>query len=88
MLEQGGQSGILKIETMYETGSFTIAEQCIFDAEFGSLRDNDAVFHFLKQNRGKFEFQPKQMSNLDYDFHKSITSLLMEGCRIMDEENA
>jgi hypothetical protein len=35
--------------------------------------------------KGKFAFEPQELSDLQRTFHKDTTSLLLEGFRRMDE---
>ena len=51
----------------------------------GKKHAEEAVYEVLKFNDGTFVFDPQEVSVKKPEITASITSLLMEGCRILDE---
>ena len=45
----------------------------------------EAVYEVLNYNEGTFAFDPQDISFKKPEITASITSLLMEGCRLLDE---
>jgi pSer/pThr/pTyr-binding forkhead associated (FHA) protein len=85
MIEIGRKTGVLTIKTDLGEGNYSIQAGRIANATFNGLSGEKAVFEALKANHGPFAFTP--MFDLPDQPQKSlnITSLLMEGCRILDE---
>jgi pSer/pThr/pTyr-binding forkhead associated (FHA) protein len=85
MLETGYKTGILTLKTDEGEGTYTIISGQVVKAEFGKKHAEEAVYEVLKFNDGMFAFDPQEVSVKKPEITASITSLLMEGCRILDE---
>jgi pSer/pThr/pTyr-binding forkhead associated (FHA) protein len=88
MLEHGAKTGTLTLKTDIGEGTFTINKGKIISAEFGKARDENAVFESIRSNRGTFSFSPVADVTKESRITDSTTVLLMEGCRLLDEENS
>lgn len=87
MLETGCKSGILTLQTNRGEGTFMISKGQVVTANFEEKDDAEAVFEVLRYNQGMFAFNPQDVTVRDPQITVSTTSLLMEGCRLLDEAN-
>lgn len=85
MLETGYKTGILTLKTDGGEGTYTVVSGQVVEATFNTKHAEDAVYEVLKFNDGTFAFNPQDISVKKPEITASITSLLMEGCRILDE---
>lgn len=86
MLETGCKTGELIIRTDKEqNGSFIIINGQIIAGKFGSKKGEDAVYEILKYTQGKFTFKPEFSPPVKPEINMPTTSILMEGCRLLDE---
>lgn len=87
MLDAGGKTGILRlnIENHIE-GIFTICSGQVIAASMGESYGEDAFYEILRYNTGNFAFKPQEIITDEPQIVASTTSLLMEGCRMLDEE--
>jgi len=85
MIETGNKSGILTLKTAGGEGAFTITGGRIVTAHFDEKKAEEAVYEALKHNQGKFSFNPQEIAVSRPEITASITALLMEGCRLLDE---
>lgn len=85
ILETGGKSGLLSLKTNGGEGSYTIMSGQVVAAQFHELQGPEAVFEVLKYSHGFFAFNPENVAIKKPQITMSTTSLLMEGCRQLDE---
>jgi hypothetical protein len=85
MIETGGKSGMLALATADGEGTYTISNGHIAAAQFKELRGEEAVYAILQYNQGTFNFSPQVITMEAPEITESITFLLMEGCRRLDE---
>ena len=85
MLETGGKTGILEIKTTRGKGIYNIYIGQVISARFEGFKAEKAVYEVLKFNKGMFSFHPEDIAAKNPQIKRSTTSLLMEGCRLLDE---
>jgi pSer/pThr/pTyr-binding forkhead associated (FHA) protein len=85
MLESGRKTGMLSLKTDIGEGSYAVEKGRIISARFGDLFGDKAVFEALKASHGPFAFNPQADLPENRQITLTITSLLMEGCRLLDE---
>lgn len=85
MLETGGKTGILEIKTTRGKGIYNIYRGQVISARFEGFKAEKAVYEVLKFNKGMFSFHPEDIAAKNPQIKRSTTSLLMEGCRLLDE---
>lgn len=85
MLEAGGKTGVLEIKTTRGKGTYNIYKGQVISARFEEFKAVKAVYEVLKFNKGMFSFNPEDVAAKNPQIKRSTTSLLMEGCRLMDE---
>ena len=76
---------LLQTENGFE-GIFTICNGQVTTGSLGEYYGEDAVYEILRYNTGNFAFKPQELITEEPQIIASTTSLLMEGCRILDEE--
>ncbi len=87
ILETGYKSGILTIKTADGDGSFTISNGQVASALIKGIEGGEAVYEALKYTEGMFNFKPQDVAIEKNQIPLNITSLLMEGCRRLDESS-
>jgi FHA domain/Domain of unknown function (DUF4388) len=87
MLETGRKTGMLSMKTDIGEGVYSILSGKIISAKFNALHGEKAVFEALKASRGPFAFTSQSDIPETRQITREITSLLMEGCRLLDEAN-
>jgi pSer/pThr/pTyr-binding forkhead associated (FHA) protein len=85
MIEAGGKSGILTMQTSSGEATFTICNGHIANASFNQKSGEEAVYDILGINKGSFTFTPQNPDIENPEIAMSITFLLIEGCRRLDE---
>jgi pSer/pThr/pTyr-binding forkhead associated (FHA) protein len=85
MVESGGKSGIISLQTQSGEGIFSICNGHIAFASFNGKSGEEAVYDVLTQNKGTFTFTPQNIQTDNPEITMSITFLLIEGCRRLDE---
>ncbi|MBN1129716.1 MAG: DUF4388 domain-containing protein [Chitinispirillaceae bacterium] len=85
MIEAGGKSGILLMQTANGEGSFTVCNGHIALAAFNGRSGEEAVYDILNFNQGTFSFSPQNIMIENPEITMSVTFLLIEGCRRLDE---
>jgi pSer/pThr/pTyr-binding forkhead associated (FHA) protein len=85
MLETGRKTGMLTMKTDIGEGSYVIQKGRIISGKFGDLHGDKAVFEALKASHGPFAFDPHSDIPESRQITLTTTSLLMEGCRLLDE---
>jgi pSer/pThr/pTyr-binding forkhead associated (FHA) protein len=88
MLEVGAKTGVLTLETETGAGTYAVLKGAIVTASFNERDGAEAVYAILSQNKGSFAFCPQDIVEGGQPLGASITSLLMEGCRRLDEASA
>ena len=88
MLESGQKTGKLLIKTSDGTGSFTLYRGMIVTATFGAAHGEQAVFKIIAFTKGMFAFVSQPESSIKERSTKSTTALLMEGCRLLDQQKS
>ncbi len=86
MLETGYKTGLLTLKTNGGEGQFIINSGQVIAGEFEEITGADAVYESLRYNKGMFTFHPQEDIEKKPQIKISTTSLLMEGCRRLDEE--
>ncbi len=85
MLETGYKSGKLSLKTNGGEGTYLISNGQIVAAEFEETNGVEAVYQVLKYDKGMFVFDHQEITEIKEEIEISTTSLLMEGCRRLDE---
>ncbi len=86
MLESGNKTGDLMIKVDDIRGNFIIKEGQIIRGEFADKSAHEAVYAILQYNHGMFAFKPRIVNDAP-QIDTTTTNLLMEGCRILDEQS-
>jgi pSer/pThr/pTyr-binding forkhead associated (FHA) protein len=84
MLEMGGKSGLLEIETSDERCNIWFREGEPIHAETEKLAGFDAALSIVNAASGSFRFDP-QPNTQEPTIACTVTELLLEGCRRADE---
>ncbi len=84
-IEFNEKTGTLEIFTENQNGTLVIYDGKPVYAEMGELRDNAAVLLMLQQTRGNFSFRSKIEAG-EMTMNITLTGLLLEASRIIDEE--
>lgn len=87
MLESGRKTGSLTMKTEYGEGAYLFEKGNVVTARFADKSGDKAVFEVLKFCQGTFSFSPLEKISERPQVSSTTTMLLMEGCRIMDEEH-
>jgi response regulator RpfG family c-di-GMP phosphodiesterase len=85
VLSQGRKTGALKIRSGADAGEIHFVAGDIFDAKFGRLAAEDAMYAMLKLQQGDFMLEPSFKAEKRV-IQMSAEGLLLEGMRRMDEE--
>ena len=86
-LDAGSKTGELFLKTPAGSGSFLLSNGKIAEASFGDLTGENAVYASLRCNTGTFAFTAQEVMVTDPDQLLNTAFLLIEGCRLMDEES-
>jgi CheY-like chemotaxis protein len=91
MIEMERKSGVLKLERPGCTGRVFVRQGRVLAARLSGDRAPEdasraagAVYHVLTWTTGKFDFTPGDV-DVDEEITESVTGLLMEGARLLDE---
>lgn len=85
LLEIGNREGHLFFTTEHGAGDILLHKGRVIDASFGSLQGEAAFYALMRQESGRFEFQPGAVSPGSVrTITQPNTSLLMEGARQLD----
>jgi len=87
MLEHGAKTGVLSLKSDIGEGTFTFKKGKIISASFGKSLDEKAVYGAIRCSCGSFSFSPRTDITKEHRITAATTALLMEGCRLLDEEN-
>jgi pSer/pThr/pTyr-binding forkhead associated (FHA) protein len=85
MLESGRKTGSLSLKTDSGEGAYLFEKGNVVTARFAEKSGDKAVFEVLRFGHGTFSFSPLEKISEKPQISSTTTSLLMEGCRIMDE---
>lgn len=85
LLEIGNREGQLFFTTERGVGEIKLQKGRVVDASFGSVEGEPAFYALMREERGRFEFQPGALpSRLQRTITLPTTTLLMEGARQLD----
>lgn len=85
LLEISNRDGQLFFTTERGVGEIKLLKGKIVDASFGSINGEQAFYALMREERGRFEFQPGlPPGRLNRSISGATTSLLMEGARQLD----
>jgi pSer/pThr/pTyr-binding forkhead associated (FHA) protein len=87
MLELGGQSGCLMVEGHDGECGIWLTNGRIAHAETAKSRGLDAALEIAQTAAGRFEFTPGSPAP-EESFSASMTEVILEASRLMDEANA
>ncbi len=87
MLELSRVTGTLSVMTRQTNATVLIADGKARHAAYGTIVGDDAVYRLMADGSGRFEFTPGRCDVTDEEatVTQSITSLVMEGARLLDE---
>jgi pSer/pThr/pTyr-binding forkhead associated (FHA) protein len=85
ILELGSKSGVLSIEADQANGRLWLAHGAPVHAETKQHSGFDAAVEIVNFTGGRFTFQPHE-GELERTIEASVTELLLEASRILDEE--
>jgi len=88
MLEYGRKTGVLTLKTDIGNGTFSFDCGQVISGSFAHAQDEQAVFQALTCSRGTFSFTSLDEVTEKPRISSTTTALLMEGCRLLDEENS
>jgi len=84
ILEMGNKTGLLRIEADQATGRLWLAHGAPFHAETKRHSGFDAAVEIVNFTGGRFTFQPHD-GDVERTIEASVTELLLEASRILDE---
>jgi pSer/pThr/pTyr-binding forkhead associated (FHA) protein len=87
MLELGGQSGCLMVESDDGECGLWLANGRLVHAETAKTRGIDAALEIAQTSAGRFEFTPGSPAP-ENSFEASMTEVILEASRLLDEANA
>ncbi len=83
------KTGVLTLDFSGRSGKVSFRQGCIINAEFGELRNEEAIFKVLAERRGLYRFttglSPQEMRAAEIG---DFMALLMEGVKRVDEEQS
>ena len=85
VLELNRKTGKLVVISNAGRGEMYIEEGQVVHARLGELAGEEAVYEMLAQERGYFEFDMRDVSEVEHTIHVKTANLLMEGFRRLDE---
>jgi pSer/pThr/pTyr-binding forkhead associated (FHA) protein len=85
ILELGSKSGMLSIEADQDNGRLWLAQGAPVHAETKQHSGFDAAIEIVNFTGGRFTFQPYE-GELERTIEASVTELLLEASRLLDEE--
>ncbi len=85
ILELGSKSGMLSIEADQDNGRLWLAQGAPVHAETKQHSGFDAAIEIVNFTGGRFTFQPHE-GELERTIEASVTELLLEASRLLDEE--
>jgi hypothetical protein len=87
MLEMGGQSGCLSVESSAGDCAMWLISGRVVHAETAKQRGMEAAFELAQIESGRFEFAPGSPAP-EQSFECSVTEVILEASRLLDEANA
>jgi len=87
MLEMGGQSGCLVVESHDGEGFLWLDAGRVVHAETAKARGLAAALAIAQASRGRFDFAPGSPAP-ERSFSASVTEVILEATRLLDEEGA
>jgi hypothetical protein len=85
VLDLNRKTGKLVIISNDGRGEIYLAEGQVTHAKLSDLVGEEAVYKMLAQERGYFEFDMRDISEIEHTIHVKTANLLMEGFRRLDE---
>jgi pSer/pThr/pTyr-binding forkhead associated (FHA) protein len=86
MLEMGGQTGCLAVETPDGEGWMWLERGRLVHAETAKARGLEAAFALAQARAGRFDFAPGSPAP-ERSFGASVTEVILEATRLLDEAN-
>jgi CheY-like chemotaxis protein len=87
ILQQSRKCGVLSVVTPRAAGEVYFGEAEMLHATFGSLQGEQAFYQLMSAAAGTFEFALRHVDTFpERTITASVTALVMEGARLMDEE--
>jgi DNA-binding response OmpR family regulator len=87
VLWHGRKTGSLKIRSGSDQGEIHLVEGQVWNALWGAIRGEDAVYAMLSLTQGDFNLDPSFKAPQQV-IHASPEALLLEGMRRLDEMNS
>ncbi len=87
ILEMGRKTGLLKLDTEHGVGTLWFENGAPIHAENKNQLGFDAALSIIQANSGGFTFEPKTELPTA-TINASVTELLLEACRLLDELNS
>lgn len=84
LLEIGNRDGQIFFTTETGVGDIRMQKGRVIDASFGTQSGVEAFYALMREERGRFEFQPGPQGDVQRTIKVPTTSLLMEGARLLD----
>ena len=85
MLEMGRQSGCLAVQTTNDEGFLWLDAGRVVHAEGAKKSGLEAALAIAQANRGRFDFAPGSPAP-EHSFSASVTEVILEATRLLDEE--
>ncbi len=87
MLEMGSQSGRLDVESAEQSGEVWLVSGALVHAASEKEAGLDAALAIAQAVTGRFAFAPGEAAP-EASFHASVTEVLLESSRLLDEASA
>ena len=87
ILEMGRKTGLLKLDTEHGVGSLWFEDGAPSHAENKNQLGFDAALSIIQANAGRFSFEPL-IQTPARTIEASVTELLLEASRLLDEQNS
>jgi len=90
IIEMERRSGVLSLVLSQAVGQVFFDGGQIVHAVYGNIAGNDAFYRFVRETAGRFEFSPGpcEIPSDARTINETATSLILEGARLFDMENA
>jgi CheY-like chemotaxis protein len=86
ILQLSRRRGVLSVVTPFAAGEVFFYDSEILHATYGSLQGKAAFYRLLSTEAGSFEFASRDIATYPQrTIDESVTSLIMEGARLLDE---
>lgn len=89
MFNENRKTGVFELQLPLGPGLITFSEGAIVRAEYAGKKDQEAFWAILKETTGSFKFTScLSLEDMGAEPIGNFMGLLMEGIRLIDEENA